>query len=234
MVCIELKRKLEYKNTHKAEYISVAKVEKALDTLYDLGHPHYQFVADMAGFEERCNKEERLLRFDRLSDFSFKKTPAEEAPKKCKEKPNLDFERFFKSLREVPQWPFRFQFCINPYSFYFWGCQLDMTFIESEEVRSWPEAAQNWARNPWFIYIAKKNRMFWEGEPKRIYEAALSNGWKEAKLGKSMSWEGEDIDMGHTIAVITPSYTPNFEMQWIPKPKNWYGRRTVHRNKATG
>ena len=72
-----------------------------------------------------------------------------------------------------------------------------MTFIESEEVRSWPEAAQNLVRNPWFIYIAKKNRMFWEGEPKRIYEAALSNGWKEAKLGKSMSWEGEDIDMRH-------------------------------------
>ena len=61
LVCIELKRKLEYKNTHKAEYISVAKVEAALNTLYDLGHPHYQFVADMAGFEERCKKDEECM-----------------------------------------------------------------------------------------------------------------------------------------------------------------------------
>ena len=233
LVCIELKRKLEYKNTHRAEYISVSKVEKALDTLYDLGHPHYQFVGYMAGFEERCKKEETLLRFDRFSDFSFKKTPAKNGPKKCRKKPKLDFEHFFKSLKKAPIWPFSFQFCINPYSFYFWGCQLDMTFIESEEFRSWPKRAQMLARDPWFIFIAKKNRMFWEGEPKRIYEAALSNGWKGAKLGKSMSWEGEDIDMDHIIAVITQhSYTPNFEMQWIPKPKNWYYKRTVHRNKA--
>ena len=232
LVCIELKRKLEYKNTHRAEYISVSKVEKALDTLYDLGHPHYQFVGDMAGFEERCKKEEPLLSFDRLSDFSFKKTPAKNGPRKCRKKPLLDFEHFFKSLRKAPIWPFSFKFCINPYSFYFWGCQLDMTFIESEEFRSWPEEAQMLARDPWFIFIAKKNRMFWEGEPKRIYEAALSNGWKGAKLSQGLSWVGEDIDMGPTTTVITPSFTPNFEMRWIPKPKNWYGKRTVHRNKG--
>ena len=230
LVCIELKRKLEYKNTHNTEYISVAKVEKALDTLYDLGHPHYQFVGDMAGFEERCKKEERLLRFDRLSDFSFKKTPAKEAPKKCEEKPMLDFERFFKRLREVPQWPFRFQFCINPYSFYFWGCRLETTFFESEEFRSWPEAVQEVARDPWFIYIAKKDRMFWQGQPKRIYEAALSNGWKGAKLGKSESWEEGEI--GPTLAVINPNFTPNYTVQSIPKPSNWYRRRTVFRNQA--
>ena len=53
-----------------------------------------------------------------------------------------------------------------------------------------------------------------------------------AKLSPGLSWVGEDINMGPTTTVITPSYTPNFEMQWIPKPKNWYGRRTVHRNKA--
>ena len=232
LVCIELKRKLEYKNTHKAEYISVAKVEKALDTLYDLGHPHYQFVGDMAGFEERCKKEEPLLSFDRLSDFSFKKTPAKNVPKKCRKKPQLDFEHFFKSLRKAPIWPFSFQFCINPYSFYFWGCQLDMTFIESEEFRSWPEEAQMLARDPWFIFIAKKNRMFWEGEPKRIYEAALSNGWKGAKLSPGLRWVGEDINMGPTTTVITPSFTPNFEMYQIPRPKNWYYKRTVQRNKA--
>ena len=232
LICIELKRKLEYKNTHKKEYISVAKVEKALDTLYDLGHPHYQFVGDMAGFEERCKKEEPLLSFDRLSDFSFKKTPAKNVPKKCRKKPQLDFEHFFKSLRKAPIWPFSFQFCINPYSFYFWGCQLDMTFIESEEFRSWPEEAQMLARDPWFIFIAKKNRMFWEGEPKRIYEAALSNGWKGAKLSPGLRWVGEDINMGPTTTVITPSFTPNFEMYQIPRPKNWYYKRTVQRNKA--
>ena len=232
LVCIELKRKLEYKNTHKKEYISVSKVEKALDTLYDLGHPDYQFVGDMAGFEERCKKEEPLLSFDRLSDFRFKKTPAKNGPKNCRKKPQLDFEHFFKSLKKAPIWPFSFQFCINPYSFYFWGCQLDMTFLESEEFRSWPEEAQALARNPWFIFIAKKNRMFWEGEPKRIYEAALSNGWKGAKLSPGLRWVGEDINIGPTTAVITPSFTPNFEMYQIPRPKNWYYKRTVQRNKA--
>ena len=232
LVCIELKRKLEYKNTHKKEYISVSKVEKALDTLYDLGHPDYQFVGDMAGFEERCKKEEPLLSFDRLSDFSFKKTPARNGPKKCRKKPQLDFENFFKSLKKAPIWPFSFQFCINPYSFYFWGCQLDMTFLESEEFRRWPEEAQMLARDPWFIFIAKKNRMFWEGEPKRIYEAALSNGWKGAKLSPGLRWVGEDIKIGPTTAVITPSFTPNFEMYQIPRPKNWYYKRTVQRNKA--
>ena len=240
LICMELKRKLEYKNIHKTEYISVAKVEAALNTLYDLGHPHYQFVADMAGFEERCKEVEVLLRFDRLSDFSFKKTPAnkalkkckQRALKKCKEKPQLDFERFFKSLRAVPMWPPRFLFCINPYSFFFWGCHLDMTFIGSEEVRSWPEEAQMLARDPWFICIARKNRMFWEGEPKRIYEAALANGWEGAKLSKGLSWVGEDINIGPTTTVLTPSFPQNFEMRWIPRPKNWYYKRTIHRNKA--
>ena len=183
---------------------------------------------------------EVLLRFDRLSDFSFKKTPAnkalkkckQRALKKCKEKPQLDFERFFKSLRAVPMWPPRFLFCINPYSFFFWGCHLDMTFIGSEEVRSWPEEAQMLARDPWFICIARKNRMFWEGEPKRIYEAALANGWEGAKLSKGLSWVGEDINIGPTTTVLTPSFPQNFEMRWIPRPKNWYYKRTIHRNKA--
>ena len=225
LTCISLKRKLEYKNTHNTGYISVSRVEKALNTLYDLGHPEYQFVADMGGFEERCKENEPLLNFDRYSDVVFKKTPIESTPKKCKEEPKLYFKRFYRSLKEIPQWPFYFQFCIDPYSFYFWGCQLDTTATDDwpSESQVGKECKSMAVSAPFALVNAIKSRQFWQAEPKRIYDAALANGWKGAKLGKGFDWGG---------TVFTAAFPRTFEICSIPKPKNWYYKRTVHRNRA--
>ena len=56
IVPIKLKRKKEYKNTHKEEYVSVPKIKKALKTLKSLGHKYYQFVNefDIDNYEKRC------------------------------------------------------------------------------------------------------------------------------------------------------------------------------------
>ena len=44
IVPVKLKRKKEYKNTHKEEYVSVPKIKAALKTLKYLGHKYYQFI----------------------------------------------------------------------------------------------------------------------------------------------------------------------------------------------
>ena len=232
LICVELKRKLEYKNKHKEAYISVSKVEAALDTLYDLGHPHYQFVADMGGFEERCKEEEPLLSFDRFSDITFKKTSVKPS-KKFKPKQKLDFENFFKSLRDGTKWPMHdFLFCINSYSFFFWGCRLDMTPFESEEFKSWPKEVQLLAHDPWCARISQQNILFWRREPKRILAAALANGWTEAKLNPGFEGMEEGMEWNPLIWNTAYSFSPSFLQCWVPKPENWYSRNTVNRNKA--
>ena len=55
---ISLKRKLEYKNNHKKEYINPSKIYRALNFLKLKGHPSYQFFDDITGYEERCQSED--------------------------------------------------------------------------------------------------------------------------------------------------------------------------------
>ena len=43
IIPVKLKRKAEYKNTHKEEYVSVPKIKAALKTLKSLGHKYYSF-----------------------------------------------------------------------------------------------------------------------------------------------------------------------------------------------
>ena len=40
VIPVKLKRKLEYKNSHKIQYVSVEKVFKALQTLKEMGHSY--------------------------------------------------------------------------------------------------------------------------------------------------------------------------------------------------
>jgi exonuclease III len=54
IVPVKLKRKLQYKNVHKIEYISVEKVLKALQTLKRLGNKYYEFVPEEQDFREKC------------------------------------------------------------------------------------------------------------------------------------------------------------------------------------
>ncbi len=61
IIPVQLKRKLEYKNDHRKEYVSVPKLEAALKTLKDMGHPHYEFVdADTFAdqLKDRCEKKD--------------------------------------------------------------------------------------------------------------------------------------------------------------------------------
>ena len=51
---VKLKRKLEYKNTHKQAYIDPKKNYKALEFLKSTGHPDYQFFDDYRAYKQRC------------------------------------------------------------------------------------------------------------------------------------------------------------------------------------
>ena len=44
IIPVQLKRKAEYKNSHREEYINVDKLYKAIDTLVQSGHPYYAGV----------------------------------------------------------------------------------------------------------------------------------------------------------------------------------------------
>ena len=55
IVPIKLKRKMEYKNSHFEQFISINKIFEALKTLKRLGNPHYQFIPDnFETFKEKC------------------------------------------------------------------------------------------------------------------------------------------------------------------------------------
>ena len=53
---VKLKRKLEYKNTHKQAYVNVEKIYKALHYLKANGHPEYQFYDDFNAYQKRCQR----------------------------------------------------------------------------------------------------------------------------------------------------------------------------------
>ena len=54
IIPVKLKRKVEYKNSHKIQYVSVKKVFQALQTLKNMGNKYYQFVPEPEEFKERC------------------------------------------------------------------------------------------------------------------------------------------------------------------------------------
>ena len=61
LVPANLKRKMEYKNTHKTEYIDPEKVLKVVKYLKDSGHPFYQFCDDLNldTYKERCKEQDQ-------------------------------------------------------------------------------------------------------------------------------------------------------------------------------
>ena len=61
IIPIHLKRKLEYNNSHKKEYVDPARMLRALKHLKDSGHPYYQFCDDfnIDKYKERCKKEDK-------------------------------------------------------------------------------------------------------------------------------------------------------------------------------
>ena len=59
IIPVQLKRKLEYKNSHREEYISVTKLVATLDTLKRMGNPYYQNInLETENYKERCQTED--------------------------------------------------------------------------------------------------------------------------------------------------------------------------------
>ena len=54
---VKFKRKLNYKNYHKQEYIDPKKIFKTLQHLKQSGHPYYQFYDDYNVYKSRCRDE---------------------------------------------------------------------------------------------------------------------------------------------------------------------------------
>ena len=61
LVPANLKRKMEYKNAHKTEYIDPEKVLKVVKYLKDSNHPFYQFCDDLNldTYKERCKEQDQ-------------------------------------------------------------------------------------------------------------------------------------------------------------------------------
>ena len=53
---VKLKRKLDYKNTHKEAYIDTQKVYKALAFLKENGHPEYKQFDNYDFYAQRCSR----------------------------------------------------------------------------------------------------------------------------------------------------------------------------------
>ena len=60
IIPVNLKRKLEYKNTHLAQLVNTDKIYKYLDFLSKNGHPSYKFYDDFNTYEKRCQVEDPI------------------------------------------------------------------------------------------------------------------------------------------------------------------------------
>ena len=56
IIPVNLKRRMNYKQNHKTQYVSVPKILKALETLKGLGNKYYQFIPDFDAFKNRCKE----------------------------------------------------------------------------------------------------------------------------------------------------------------------------------
>ena len=56
IIPINFKRKMNFKNNHMTQYISVPKILKALETLKIMGNPYYQFIPVSEHFEDECKE----------------------------------------------------------------------------------------------------------------------------------------------------------------------------------
>jgi hypothetical protein len=57
LIQVKLKRKLEFRNFHKHEYIDPKKIFKTLELLKKRGHPYYQFYDDYNTYQNRWRSE---------------------------------------------------------------------------------------------------------------------------------------------------------------------------------
>ena len=60
LVEVDLKRKVEYQNSHLKQLINPEKCFKMLDLLKRKGNPHYQFYDDYNTFKARCKQNDSM------------------------------------------------------------------------------------------------------------------------------------------------------------------------------
>ena len=60
MVEVKLKRKIEYKNNHKREFVDPNKIFKALEYLRASGHPGYKGFDTREAYINRCREEDEI------------------------------------------------------------------------------------------------------------------------------------------------------------------------------
>ena len=60
LVEVKLKRKKEYDNCHKKEYVDPKKIYKVLEHLKKSGHKYYQFYEDFNSYEQRCKEQDKI------------------------------------------------------------------------------------------------------------------------------------------------------------------------------
>ena len=58
LIEVALKRRLEYKNTHKQQLVNPGKILELLALLQQSGNPHYQMYDDLNTYEERCRQKD--------------------------------------------------------------------------------------------------------------------------------------------------------------------------------
>ena len=56
LIGVALKRKLEYKNTHKHQLVNPEKILRMLELLKKSGNPYYQLHDDFDTYQERCKE----------------------------------------------------------------------------------------------------------------------------------------------------------------------------------
>ena len=91
IIPVNLKRKLEYKNTHLAQLVNTDKIYKYLDFLSKNGHPSYKFYDDFNTYEKGAKfktqlgqnylyqKEMKLLMILRSTWLSYKQWKTRES-----------------------------------------------------------------------------------------------------------------------------------------------------------
>ena len=60
LIGVALKRKIEYKNTHKHQLVDPEKLFKTLEKLQKYKNPHYKFYDDYKIYQERCKEDDPL------------------------------------------------------------------------------------------------------------------------------------------------------------------------------
>ena len=60
LIEVDLKRKVEYQNSHKKQLINPKKCFKMLELLKRRGNPYYQFYDDYQTYTERCKKADEI------------------------------------------------------------------------------------------------------------------------------------------------------------------------------